>query len=84
MDFYKIEQYVKTKKYSSTEAFLSDCKWILHNCYIFNQATSPLTLNARYMLKVAKNEMYELETCPDCFRNFYKFTFKDFFIQPCR
>ena len=31
MDFYKIEQYIKTKKYSSTEAFFSDCKWIMHN-----------------------------------------------------
>lgn len=32
MDLYKIEQYVKTRKYSSTEAFLSDMKWIHHNC----------------------------------------------------
>ena len=41
MDIHKIEQYVETKKYSSTESFLSDCKWILHNCYIYNQATNP-------------------------------------------
>lgn len=84
MDFYKIEQYIKTKKYSSTEAFLADCKWILHNCYIFNSSTNKLTLNARYMLKIAKNEVYELETCPDCFRNLHTTDLKDFFIQTCR
>lgn len=84
MDFHKIEQYIQTKKYASTEAFLSDCKWILHNCYIYNQATNPLTTQAKYMIKQAKNEMYELETCCDCYKNFYTTSIKEFFIQTCR
>lgn len=84
MDLYKIEQYVNTKKYSSTEAFLSDLKWVLHDCYIFNSATSPLTFNARATLKTAKNQMYEIETCPDCFKNQFTYPVKDFFVQTCR
>ena len=84
MDFFKIEQYVKTRKYSSTEAFLSDLKYIHHNCYIYNQATNPLTFNARAMLKVAKNQMNEIETCPDCFKNQFVYPVKDFFVQTCR
>lgn len=31
-----IIQNIKKKMYGSTEAFLADVKWILHNCIIYN------------------------------------------------
>ena len=31
-----IEKHVMQKKYNSTEAFLADMKWILHNSVIYN------------------------------------------------
>lgn len=34
--FYIPIQNIKKKMYGSTEAFLADVKWILHNCIIYN------------------------------------------------
>jgi hypothetical protein len=36
MDFETIEKNINLKKYRSTEAFLGDIKWILHNSIIYN------------------------------------------------
>jgi len=36
MDFEIIEKNLNLKKYSSTEAFIGDIKWILHNSFIYN------------------------------------------------
>lgn len=66
-----IEQKIASNSYKSPASFLSDCKWIHHNSYVYNNASHPLTLNARYMLKVARNELLELETCADCFDHYY-------------
>lgn len=44
MDLHTMERNVKRKHYGSTEAFLADVKWILHNCIIFNSTSSKLTL----------------------------------------
>ena len=34
--FQSMERNIRRKQYGSTEAMLADCKWILHNCIIFN------------------------------------------------
>ncbi|RWS07781.1 protein kinase C-binding protein 1-like protein [Dinothrombium tinctorium] len=83
MDFATIEKNIRAKMYGCTESLLADVKWILHNCYIFNNHNHPLTKNAQYFFKVAKNEMGEIEVCPNCFRNFYTYHDK-WFIQPCQ
>lgn len=102
MDFLTIDRNIRKKLYKSTEALLSDVKWIVHNCYIYNNQTHPLTANAKvqkcptgcaplisafmllqYFLKVAKNEMAEIEVCPDCFHNFYVFP-KSWFVEVCK
>lgn len=36
MDMSQIEKNIKKKMYGSTEAFLADVKWILHNSIIYN------------------------------------------------
>lgn len=43
--------------YASTEAFLEDAKWILHNSMIYNGATSKYTADAKMILKICKHEV---------------------------
>ena len=31
-----MEKNVERGMYATTEAFIADCKWILHNCILFN------------------------------------------------
>ncbi len=47
----------RKKQYGSTEAMLADCKWILHNCIIFNSTSSKLTSIAKSIVNVCKHEM---------------------------
>jgi len=82
MDFLTIDRNIRRKHYKSTESLLSDVKWIVHNCYVYNDHSHPLTQNAKYFLKVAKNEMAEIEVCPDCFMNFYVYP-KTWFNEVC-
>ncbi|XP_015791664.1 protein kinase C-binding protein 1 [Tetranychus urticae] len=83
MDFSTIERNIRSKVYKSTDSLMADIKYIVHNCYIYNSPNHPLTKNANYFLKVAKNEMQEIEICFNCFRNFYTFKDKDWFTEPC-
>lgn len=73
MDFSTIEKNIRKGSYKCTASFLADIKWILHNCYIYNDPTHILTKNANLFWKVAKNETSEIEICPGCFENFYVF-----------
>ena len=36
MDLETIEKYIDSKKYTSTDAFIADVKWITHNSVVFN------------------------------------------------
>lgn len=36
MDLALLESNIRDKMYGSTEAFMADAKWILHNCIVFN------------------------------------------------
>ncbi|CAG2112271.1 unnamed protein product [Medioppia subpectinata] len=83
MDLSTIEKNVKAHRYRSQTGFLADIKWIVHNCIIYNHNNHPLTTNAKYLSRVAKNEMAEMEICPDCFKNFYTVTDTSF-AEPCR
>ncbi|XP_037079174.1 protein kinase C-binding protein 1-like [Pollicipes pollicipes] len=71
MDLSTMEDNVTKGLYSSTEAFIADCKWILHNCILFNGTTSKLTTLAKALLRMCKWEAEEIETCPDCYGHAY-------------
>lgn len=43
--------------YASTEAFIEDAKWILHNSMIYNGATSKYTADAKMIIKICKHEV---------------------------
>lgn len=84
MDISTIQKNIKARQYGCTQAFLADIKWIVHNCIIYNDNSHPLTINAKYLSRVAKNETAEIEICPNCFKNFY--TTKEqstWFAEPC-
>lgn len=63
----QIKDNITNKCYGSTEAFLSDIQWIVHNSIIFNAAQSKLTVVARAIARASRVEMAEIETCPECY-----------------
>ncbi|XP_022083385.1 protein kinase C-binding protein 1-like isoform X2 [Acanthaster planci] len=67
MDLSSLEKNIKKRMYGSTEAFLLDAKWILHNCIVFNGSHHKLTNSARMIIKICEYEMKEIEICPDCY-----------------
>lgn len=82
-DFEAIEKKVRSNEYSSTQAFLSDVRWIVHNCCIYNNHTHPLTSNAKSFMKLTTTKIVDLEICPDCFKHFHVKP-KTWFTEVCR
>ncbi|XP_033212835.1 protein kinase C-binding protein 1 isoform X2 [Belonocnema kinseyi] len=85
MDLGLLESNVKAKLYGSTDAFMADAKWIQHNCIVFNTYPSKITNAAKQIVKVARQEVSELEACPDCYmhgRNLPR-PLPSWFIEPC-
>ncbi|XP_076238460.1 zinc finger MYND-type containing 8 [Calliopsis andreniformis] len=92
MDLSLLESNVRAKLYGSTDAFMADAKWIQHNCIVFNTCggvytdTSKLTNAAKQIIKMARQEVSEIEACPDCYahgRNLPR-PQPSWFIEPCR
>ncbi|CAK9817983.1 Protein kinase C-binding protein 1 [Anthophora quadrimaculata] len=92
MDLSLLESNVRSKLYGSTDAFMADAKWIQHNCIVFNTCggvytdTSKLTNAAKQIIKLARQEVSEIEACPDCYahgRNLPR-PQPAWFIEPCR
>ncbi|XP_072743147.1 uncharacterized protein Zmynd8 isoform X3 [Anoplolepis gracilipes] len=92
MDLSLLESNVRAKLYGSTDAFMADAKWIQHNCIVFNTCggvyadTLKLTNAAKQIIKVARQEVSEIEACPDCYahgRNLPR-PQPTWFIEPCR
>jgi len=51
MDLATVDRNVRKKQYGSTEAFLGDVLWILHNCVVYNSPVSKLTAVAKTLVK---------------------------------
>ncbi|CAK8681281.1 unnamed protein product [Clavelina lepadiformis] len=82
MDLNTLEKNVKKRIYGSTEAFLADVKWILHNCIIYNGTQTKLTNIAKTIIKIAQHEMTEIEVCPECYLNACRKR-DNWFCEPC-
>lgn len=106
----KIENNIDTLVYTNSESFLSDIKWILHNCSIyFSGEISGLnvlfeglklferilmnnfilcidnykvTRAAKSLQKVSKQEVGDIETCPECYLNANTMT-DNWFTETC-
>ncbi|KAL1132089.1 hypothetical protein AAG570_010047, partial [Ranatra chinensis] len=84
IDLTMLENNIKNLMYGSTEAFLADTKWLVHNSIIFNSVHSELTTFARALVKIAKQETEEIENCPDCYKHAHTLKENLWFIEPCR
>lgn len=82
VDIGLMEEKVDEKAYLSTRSFLAEFRWILHNCIIFNSPHSKLTSTARTLMKVAKHEMAEIDTCADCYIHAHTKR-ETWFLEPC-
>ncbi|XP_038208586.1 protein kinase C-binding protein 1-like isoform X2 [Zerene cesonia] len=72
MDLSLMKQNITNGLYGSTEAFMADAQWILHNSIIFNtclniSVQSKLTGAARALVRLCRAEMGEIEACPECY-----------------
>ncbi|KAJ8733870.1 hypothetical protein PYW07_014421 [Mythimna separata] len=67
MDLSLMKDNINEGLYGSTEAFLADAQWILHNSIIFNTLQSKLTAGARALVRSCRAEMGEIEACPECY-----------------
>ncbi|XP_052753696.1 LOW QUALITY PROTEIN: uncharacterized protein LOC113522426 [Galleria mellonella] len=67
MDLTLMKNNIQSGAYGSTEAFLADAQWILHNSIIFNTLQSKLTGGARGLVRSCRAEMGEIEACPECY-----------------
>ncbi|KAK0091524.1 hypothetical protein PV326_003073 [Microctonus aethiopoides] len=92
MDLSLLEANINAKLYGSTDAFMADAKWIQHNCIVFNTCggeyadTSKLSNAAKQIIKIARQEVSEIEACPDCYargRNLPR-PQATWFIEACR
>lgn len=83
MDIETLEKNIKKRLYGSTEGFLADAQWLVHNSIVFNSATSQYTLAAKRLLKVCKQELTEIETCPECYTNAHEKP-DSWFVEACR
>ncbi|XP_073772754.1 MYND-type zinc finger-containing chromatin reader ZMYND8 isoform X6 [Danio rerio] len=82
MDICTLEKNIKKKMYGSTEAFLADVKWILHNCIIYNGGNHKLTATAKVIVKICEHEMNEIEVCPECYLSACQKR-DNWFCEPC-
>ncbi|XP_066528083.1 MYND-type zinc finger-containing chromatin reader ZMYND8 isoform X2 [Hoplias malabaricus] len=82
MDLCTLEKNIKKKLYGSTEAFLADVKWILHNCIIYNGGNHKLTATAKVIVKICEHEMNEIEVCPECYLSACQKR-DNWFCEPC-
>ncbi|KAI1301445.1 Protein kinase C-binding protein 1 [Halotydeus destructor] len=69
IDFTDIENSASRDEYKCVDQFLADLHWIVHNCYVYNNSSHPLTANAKQFWKQATGLMVDMEVCPDCFAN---------------
>ncbi|XP_026467367.1 protein kinase C-binding protein 1-like [Ctenocephalides felis] len=83
MDLSKLEQNIKKNLYGSTEAFIADTKWILHNSIIYNSIHTKLTSVAKGIIKICKQEMNEIETCPECYLKANTHNDTNWFLEVC-
>lgn len=68
MDLEMIQKNVADRKYRTTEEFLADVSWILHNASIYPNNNKLLPI-AKAIVKVCKQELNEIEACNECYFN---------------
>uniref|UniRef100_A0A8D8CAC1 Protein kinase C-binding protein 1 n=1 Tax=Culex pipiens TaxID=7175 RepID=A0A8D8CAC1_CULPI len=68
MDLEMVQKSVAERKYRTTEEFIADVSWMLHNASIYPNNNKLLPI-AKAVVKVCKQEMNEIEACNECYFN---------------
>ncbi|KAF5401552.1 hypothetical protein PHET_05319 [Paragonimus heterotremus] len=69
MDLRTLYNRIVSGRYASTQAFLGDFRWIMHNCVVFNGSNSVLTSYARLLDRACVRELALMRACPTCYEN---------------
>ncbi|VDM16193.1 unnamed protein product [Hydatigera taeniaeformis] len=70
MDLRTLLQRVNDGQYKSTNAFLADFLWIIHNCFVSEEKpNSQLLVKARSLEQMCLCEIELLRACPTCYVN---------------
>uniref|UniRef100_A0A1I8IJP4 MYND-type domain-containing protein n=1 Tax=Macrostomum lignano TaxID=282301 RepID=A0A1I8IJP4_9PLAT len=69
LDLSSLRSRALQKEFSSVEAFLSEAKWLLHNCIVYNGSQAPISAAAKQLMQTIKREAASLEQCPSCYLN---------------
>ncbi|XP_058169256.1 MYND-type zinc finger-containing chromatin reader Zmynd8 [Anopheles ziemanni] len=71
MDLVEISNKLKAKQYSTTEEFLADLNWIVHNITICSDNSKTLSV-AKVLYKVGRLQIVNMETCRECYMNVHR------------
>uniref|UniRef100_A0A1I8PLC9 Protein kinase C-binding protein 1 n=1 Tax=Stomoxys calcitrans TaxID=35570 RepID=A0A1I8PLC9_STOCA len=80
VSFATLEEKINSKEYRCTEEFVNDAKWMVHNAHILPNKNK-LTLATKNILKICRQEINEIDTCPECYLNANSRT--DWFLEVC-
>lgn len=80
IDLTTLQNSIAEQKYSTTEAFLADVSWMLHNATIYPLNNKLLSI-AKGLIKICKQEINEIEACNECYFNAN--TSKTWFTEVC-
>ncbi|XP_075146188.1 zinc finger MYND-type containing 8 isoform X2 [Haematobia irritans] len=80
VSFETLDKKIKAKEYRNTEEFVNDVKWMVHNAHILPNKNK-LILATKNILKICRQEINEIETCPECYSNAN--SRKDWFLEVC-
>uniref|UniRef100_A0AAG5CTI2 Protein kinase C-binding protein 1 n=1 Tax=Anopheles atroparvus TaxID=41427 RepID=A0AAG5CTI2_ANOAO len=82
MDLATISDKVEAKKYATTEDFLSDLSWIVHNMTICRD--TKMLASAKSLYRTGREEIILLETCRECFLHFKTKPEATWFVEACK
>lgn len=68
MDLEIVQKNVTERKYRTTDEFVADVSWMLHNASIYPNNNKLLPI-AKAVVKVGKQEVNEIEACNECYFN---------------
>uniref|UniRef100_A0A182W030 Protein kinase C-binding protein 1 n=1 Tax=Anopheles minimus TaxID=112268 RepID=A0A182W030_9DIPT len=83
MDLAVMSKKLAQREYKAPDEFLVDMNWIVHNMSIYaTKDKMDLLKDARAMQKKAKNEIDEMEPCPECYKH-ANTQAERWFTKPC-
>ncbi|XP_017844729.1 protein kinase C-binding protein 1 [Drosophila busckii] len=81
VSFESLTERIKSRAFHSTDEFLGEVKWMQHNAQLLQSDTIKAEQTAKAIVKVCRQEVNEIETCPECYMNAN--SCDDWFVRVC-